>query len=238
MTPDEAPERAMVIVAHTDDAEFLAAGNVLQWTRAGTRVVYVIVTNGDKGSDDPAMTGEQLARIRQEEQRRAAASLGVSEVLFLGYEDGVLEATIGLRRDLARVIRAHRPEIVVSFDPTTRFITDNYPNHPDHRAAADAAVDAVFPSARDRLTFPELLAEGLEPHKVEELWLGASHSTNHWVDIEGVLQEKIAALRCHESQLADLPLEEFIPEMARAQAQGSPHTFAESFRRIVLRMPP
>lgn len=229
-----APDRAMVIVAHTDDAEFLVAGTAALWSREGTEVTYVIVTNGDKGSDDPDMTSEQLVVIRQAEQRRAAASLGVKEVLFLGYQDSMLQPTLELRRDLARVIRAYRPHTVVTFDPTTRFITDNYPNHPDHRAAGDAAVDAVFPAARDRLTFPELLEEGLEPHKVKELWLGASSSPNHWVDIEPVLEQKIAALRMHESQLNKFPLEEFIPEMSRAEARGSPYTFAESFRRLVL----
>jgi LmbE family N-acetylglucosaminyl deacetylase len=224
----------MVIVAHTDDAEFMAAGAVALWARDGTEVTYVVVTNGDKGSDDPSVTGEQLAAIRQAEQRRAAGSLGVKEVLFLGYEDSMLQPTLELRREVARVIRAHRPHTVVTFDPTTRFITDNYPNHPDHRATGDATVDAVFPAARDRLTFPELLDEGLEPHKVRELWLGASTSPNHWVDIESVLAQKIAALRMHESQLGEFSVEEFIPQMSRAQAEGSPYTLAESFRRLVL----
>src|SRR3989304_3504140 len=228
------PERAMVIVAHTDDAEFMAAGTVALWAREGTEVTYVVVTNGDKGSDDPGITGEQLAAIRQGEQRQAAAGLGVKEVLFLGYEDSMLQPTLELRRDLARVIRARQPHTVVTFDPTVRFITDNYPNHPDHRAAGDAAVDAVFPAARDRLTFPELLGKGREPHKVKELWLGAGASANHWVDIEPVLEKKIAALREHPSQLGEFPLDEFIPEMAKGQAQGSPYTYAESFRRVVL----
>jgi LmbE family N-acetylglucosaminyl deacetylase len=227
-------DRAMVIVAHTDDAEFMAAGAVALWAREGTEVTYVIVTNGDKGSDDPDISREHLAVIRQAEQQEAAAILGVKTVLFLGYEDSMLQPTLELRRDLARVIRAHRPHTVVTFDPTTRFITENYPNHPDHRAAGDAAVDAVFPAARDRLTFTELLDEGLEPHKVKELWLGASGSPNHWVDIEPVLEQKIAALRKHASQLSRFPLEEFIPRMSEAQAEGSPYSLAESFRRLVL----
>jgi LmbE family N-acetylglucosaminyl deacetylase len=224
----------MVVVAHTDDAEFLAAGTVALWTRQGIQVTYVIVTNGDKGSEDPSMTHEGLAAMRQAEQQQAAADLGVREVLFLGYEDSMLQATLELRRDLARVIRARRPHTVVTFDPTTRFIMDNYPNHPDHRATGDATVDAVFPAARDRLTFPELLGEGLDPHKVKELWLGASTSPNHWVDIAPVLGQKISALRQHRSQLSQFPLEEFIPEMSRLQAQDSPYTLAESFRRLVL----
>lgn len=224
----------MVVVPHTDDAEFLAGGTVALWAREGTEVTYVIVTNGDKGSDDPDMTSGQLATLRQSEQRAAAAGLGVKDVLFLGHEDSMLQPTLELRRDLAQAIRAHRPHTVITFDPTTRFITDNYPNHPDHRATGDAAVDAVFPAARDRLTFPDLLEQGLEPHKVAELWLGASLSPNHWVDIEPVLEQKIAALRKHESQLSKFPLDEFIPQMSRAQAEGGPYTLAESFRRLVL----
>src|SRR3989304_5046843 len=125
-----APDRAMVIVAHPDDAEFLVAGTAALWAADGTEVTYVIVTNGDKGSEDPSMTSEQLAALREDEQRRAAAGLGVKEVLFLGYEDGLLQHTLDLRRDLTRVIRRHRPHTVVTFDPTVRFITENYPTPP------------------------------------------------------------------------------------------------------------
>ncbi len=228
------PECAMVVVAHPDDAEFMCAGTVATWARSGTTVVYVIVTDGDKGSDDPKVTSEQLKAIREEEQRKAAAKLGVSEIVFLGYEDSMLQPTLELRRDIARAIRRYRPSVVVTFDPTNRFITDNYPNHPDHRAAGDAAVDAVFPAARDRLTFPELMEEGLEPHKVQEMWLGATREPNHWVDIEAVLQDKIAALRAHDSQLREFNVKEFIPGMAKFEAKGSDFTYAESFRRLVL----
>jgi LmbE family N-acetylglucosaminyl deacetylase len=228
------PECAMVVVAHPDDAEFMAAGTVATWARSGTAVIYVIATDGDKGSDDPNLTSEQLKAIRKEEQEEAAAKLGVSEIVFLGYEDSMLQPTLDLRRDIARAIRRYRPSVVVTFDPGNRFITDNYPNHPDHRAAGDAAVDAVFPAARDRLTFPELLKEGLEPHKVQEMWLGATREPNHWVDIEPVLQDKIAALRAHDSQLRHFDLEEFIPGMAKFAAKGSGFTYAESFRRLVL----
>lgn len=229
-----APDSAMVIVAHADDAEFMVAGTVALWVREGTKVTYVIVTNGNKGSDDPNVTGEQLAAVRRDEQQRAADRLGVDKVLFLGYEDGILQPTLELRRDLARLLRAHTPHTIVTFDPTTRFLSDTYPNHPDHRAAGDAAVDAAFPAARDRLTFPELLAEGLQPHKVKEIWLGASETPNHWVNIETTLDQKIEALREHESQMGEFPFEDFIAQMANDQAQGSPHAMAESFRRIVL----
>jgi LmbE family N-acetylglucosaminyl deacetylase len=229
------PERAMVIVAHPDDAEFLAGGSVALWAQNSTAVTYVIVTNGDKGTDDPNLTSEELAALREDEQRRAAEHLGVAQVLFLGYPDSMLQPTLDVRRDLVRVIRQHRPNVVVTFDPTNRFIAANYLNHPDHRAAGDAALDAVFPAARDRLTFPELFTEeGLAPHKVEELWMGAAREPNHWVDIEPVLQDKIEALRLHHSQLDDMPLEQFIPAMAKMMAQGSDYTYAEAFRRLVL----
>jgi LmbE family N-acetylglucosaminyl deacetylase len=228
------PDRAMVIVAHADDAEFMVAGTAALWARDGTQVTYVIVTNGDKGSEDPNLTSEQLREVRRAEQERAAASLGVQQVLFLGYEDGMLEPTIDLRRDLARVIRAHAPHTVVTFDPTVRFLSDTYPNHPDHRATGDTAIDAVFPSARDRLTFPELLDEGLQPHKVSELWLGATANPNHWVDIESVMDRKIKALHEHSSQIGDFQIDEFVTQLAKDLAQDSPYNFAESFRRIVL----
>jgi LmbE family N-acetylglucosaminyl deacetylase len=172
------PKTAMVVVAHPDDAEFMAAGTVAKWTRAGSTVTYVIVTKGDKGSDDANITPSQLAQTRESEQRAAGEILGVANFVFMGYPDGYLEHTLGLRRDLARVIRIYRPEVVICFDPTNRFLSDNYVNHPDHRASGDATIDAVFPSARDRLTFPELLADGLEPHKVAQLWLGASGQPN------------------------------------------------------------
>lgn len=227
------PKRAMVVVAHPDDAEFLAAGTVAKWTRAGSIVTYVIVTKGDKGSDDENMTPSQLAQIREEEQRAAGKVLGVANFVFMGYPDGYLEHTLELRRDLARVIRTHRPEVVICFDPTNRFLSDNYVNHPDHRASGDATIDAVFPSARDRLTFPELLADGLEPHKVAQLWLGASAQPNTFVDIGDTLDLKLNALRAHPSQLGE-DVVGFARELARWGAEGQDFEFGESFRRIVL----
>ncbi len=235
--PLPVPESAMVIVAPPDDAEFMTAGTVARWTRAGARVVYVVVTKGDKGSDDPEMTPEKLARIREEEQRAAAAILGVEEVVFLGYPDAYLQYTLELRRDLVRLIRRYRPEVVVTFDPTTRFFRDSYTNHPDHRVTGDAAVDAVYPAARDRLTFAELLAEGLEPHKVRELWLGTTHEPNFWVDIGSVLEVKRQALLAHPSQL-DEGVAAFVTLLARESARGQPFEYAEAFRRIVMEQPP
>lgn len=227
------PASAMVIVAHPDDAEFMVAGTVAKWTRLGCEVTYVIVTKGDKGSDDPAMTPARLTVIREAEQRAAGAVLGVRNFEFLGYDDGYLQPTLELRRDLARLIRRHRPECVVCFDPTNRFVSGNYVNHPDHRASGDAAIDAVFPTARDRLTFPELLVDGLEPHKVKQLWMGNPAQANVWVDIEDTLDLKRQALECHPSQLPP-NIVEFAVEMGRWGAIEQPDIeYAEVFHRII-----
>jgi LmbE family N-acetylglucosaminyl deacetylase len=228
------PERAMVIAAHPDDTEYTTGALVSTWKREGVEVAYVIVTNGNKGTEDPDLTSDELARIRACEQRRAATRLGVDQVRFLGYEDGMLEPSVGLRRDLTREIRAWRPNIVVTFDPETRFMTETYPNHPDHRATGDATVDAVFPSARDRLSFPELLEEGLEPHKVSEIWLFATHKADHWVDVEPFWEQKLAALKDHASQIDPANAEDDLREWSARWAEGGPYQLAEAFRRIKL----
>lgn len=227
------PKSAMVVVAHPDDAEFLAAGTVAKWCRAGSEVTYVVVTKGDKGSDDPDMTPSQLAKIREKEQRDAGTILGVSNFVFMGYPDGYLQHTLELRRDLARLIRTYRPEAVICNDPTNRFLTDNYVNHPDHRASGDATIDAVFPTARDRLTFPELLADGLEPHKVAQLWLGAPAQPNTVVDITDTLELKCKALLAHPSQFGE-DVVEFARQLGRWMAAGHDFEFGEMFRRLVL----
>jgi LmbE family N-acetylglucosaminyl deacetylase len=222
----------MVVVAHPDDAEFMAAGTVARWTRAGADATYVVVTKGDKGSEHPEMTPSKLAEIREREQRAAGALLGVKNFVFMGYPDGYLEHTLELRRDIARLIRQYRPEVVICFDPTNRFFSDTYVNHPDHRASGDATIDAVFPTARDRLTFPELLADGLEPHKVSQLWLGAAAQPNTWVDIADTLELKCEALRAHPSQLGP-DVAEFAVQMAKWGAEGQDFEFGEAFHRIV-----
>ncbi len=232
------PERAMVVVAHPDDAEFMIAGTAARWTAAGSEMTYVVVTKGDKGSDDPEMTPAKLTAIRAQEQRDACEILGVQNVVFMGYEDGYLEHTLQLRRDITRLIRQYRPEVVACFDPTSRWISDFYPNHPDHRASGDATVDAVFPSARDRLTFPELLTDGLEPWKVAQLWLANSSQPNVWVDIASTLEQKKRALLAHVSQIPP-EMAEFAEGFARMAAGGQDGVeVAESFRRILLDVSP
>lgn len=238
--PDDAntfqPASAMVIVAHPDDAEFMFAGTIAKWTRAGAEATYVVVTKGDKGTEDRSLTPAKLAEIREAEQRAAGAILGVTNFEFMGYPDGYLQNTLDLRRDLTRIIRRYRPEVVMCFDPTNRFIADNYLNHPDHRASGDAALDAVFPSARDHLTFPELLVDGLETHKVREVWMGAAGESNAVSDITETMDLKIQALLAHPSQLGP-DIVGFARELTREMAADQPFEYGESFRRIIIEGP-
>ena len=230
------PASLMVVVAHPDDAEFMVAGTAAKWALHGTEVTYVVVTRGDKGSDDPQMTSTRLTTIREAEQRAAGAILGVKNFEFMGYPDGYLMHTLELRRDITRLVRTYRPEVLVTFDPTTRFFGDSYTNHPDHRATGDATIDAVFPSARDRLTFPELLVDGLEPWKVAQLWLGLSAEPNICVDISSTLSTKRAALAAHPSQFGE-EIQGFVVEMASSSASDQDFDYGETFRRIFLDVP-
>ncbi len=199
-------------------------------------MTYVIVTDGSKGSNDHDVTSEELVKIRQAEQRAAAKILGVSEVVFLGYPDGHVYNTPELRRDLVRQIRLHRPDLVLTHDPTTRFVDNSYINHPDHRAVGDTALDAVFPLARDRFNFPEHEREGLSPHAVLNVLVRPTNEPNQWIDISETIDVKIAALRKHRSQISDLEaLAERVRQRARSYAEGTPYAYAERFRRITLR---
>ena len=230
------PRSLMVVVAHPDDAEFMVAGTAAKWAAQGTEVTYVVVTKGDKGSDDPEMTPTRLTEIREAEQRAAGAVLGVKNYEFMGYPDGYLMHTLDLRRDITRLVRKYRPEVLVTFDPTTRFFGDSYTNHPDHRTTGDATIDAVFPSARDRLTFPELLIDGLEPWKVPQLWLGFTNEPNICMDISGVIETKQAALAAHPSQFGE-EMHGFVMEMARGSARDQEFEYGETFRRLILDTP-
>jgi LmbE family N-acetylglucosaminyl deacetylase len=223
--------------AHPDDQEFTVAGTIAKWARAGSQIATVCLTSGEAGSNRSTpsdMTPERLKKIREEEQRAACRVLGIEKVVFLGYADGVLEPTIALRRDLTRVIRRHRPDAVVCGDPTVRFYGTRYMNHPDHRAAADVTLDAVFPSAETRFIFPELLDEGLGPHHVREVWLFGSERAETFVDIAGTLDIKIAALREHRSQMGDWDPSAMIRGWARQQGARRRLRAAEGFRRMVL----
>jgi LmbE family N-acetylglucosaminyl deacetylase len=230
----ELPTR-MVITAHPDDSEFTAAGTVARWVKEGLQVVYVICTDGSRGSNDPQMRPEKMAPIRHAEQLEAARILGVQEVVFLDYEDGTLQPTLELRRDLTRLIRRYKPDIVICPDPTRRFHRNVYVNHPDHRAAGEAALYAIFPSAVTRFVFPELLEQGLEPHRVQEIYLSGSPEPDTCVDITETIELKIAALKAHRSQVqpeyADARLRDWNEEVGRRY--GVP--YAEEFRRMILR---
>lgn len=226
----------MGIFAHPDDPEFFCGGTFARWAAEGKRVIFVLATSGDKGSGDLTITSEQLAAIREDEERAAAARLGVEEVIFLRYPDGELQPTLDLRRQLTRLIRLKRPDIVVTNDPTARWYGTQYINHPDHRAIGDAALDAVFPAARDHLTFPELLhVEGLAPHKVMTVYLCGTHEPNARIDVTAYLGAKIAALREHRSQIADMEeMERRQRANVDAEFVGDGPRYTEAFRVFTL----
>lgn len=229
-----APERVLVIVAHADDIEFGMAGTVARWTEAGTQVTYCIVTDNSSGSNDPETNLAELSQTRHDEQVAAAKVVGVEDVRFLNYRDGVLQPTVDLRRDLTRVIRQVRPQIVVTMDPTIMFaMSNNYINHPDHRAAAEAAVHAVFPSAETRPIFPELLDEGLEPHRVKKLYLHFTEQPTLYVDVTSTWQRKIEALLCHKSQVGE-DVADFIREWNAQAGEAIGVELAEAFRVITV----
>ena len=231
------PARVLSIHAHPDDQEFTVAGTLAKWARAGSTVITVCLTSGGGGSNEqtPAsMTREALVLIREDEQRQACRVLGISEVHFLGFQDGVLEPSIGLRRELTRLIRRHRPDAVVCGDPTMRFYGARYMNHPDHRAAADATLDAVFPSAETRLIFPELLDEGLEPHKVPLVFIHGSERPDTFIDISEFLDVKLAALKEHRTQMGKWDPTEMMTAWAREQGARAKLAAAESFRLMRL----
>ena len=231
------PARVLSIHAHPDDQEFTVAGTLAKWARAGTHIVTVCVTSGGAGSNDhtpPDITRAALVPIREEEQRQACRVLGIAEVVYLRYEDGMLEPSLALRRDLTRVIRRYRPDAVVCGDPTMRFFGAVYMNHPDHRAAADAALDAVFPSAETRLIFPELLDEGLEPHKVRSVFLHGAEKPDTFIDISEFLGVKLAALKEHRTQMGAWDPTEMITGWARMQGAKRRLEAAESYRLMRL----
>ena len=212
------PKRIAVIVAHPDDAEFICAGAVARWAAEGHHVSYVLLTSGDKGSEDPKVTPEQLMATREAEQRAAAAVLGVKELYFMHYEDAMLVPDIAMRREMVRLIRRLKPDLVVCQDPTVRYVDQSYLNHPDHRAAGEATLDAIYPAARDRMTFPELLTEGLEPHKVKEVYLAGAKDPDVAIDITDYMDIKLASLRAHASQIGDWDPEPMIKEWAKETA--------------------
>ena len=239
MTEPEPPAPASVlsIHAHPDDQEHTVSGTLVKWARAGSAVVTVCITSGGAGSNEftpPDITREALATLREEEQRNACRVQGIQDVVFLRYEDGMLEPTLALRRDLTRVIRRYRPEAVVCGDPTMRFYGTGYINHPDHRAASDATLDAIFPSAGTRLIFPELLDEGLAPHEVKSVFIFGSRHGDTFIDIAETLTVKLAALKEHRSQMGTWDPTEMITGWAREQGARKGLEAAEAFTHMRL----
>jgi len=231
------PKVAMSIHAHPDDQEFTAAGTLAKWVKDSCYIISVIITSGDSGSNDPSKGGSfkgELAHLREAEQLAANAVLGIQETVFLHYPDGTLQPSLQLRRDLTRLIRRHKPEVVVCGDPTVRFFGNEYMNHPDHRVAADMACDAVFPSANTRLIFPELLTEGLEPHQVKRLYLSSPGNPDTWVDISETIDLKIEALRKHASQMGDWNPADEMRKWAEESGKTHGLTYAEAFHVMVL----
>jgi LmbE family N-acetylglucosaminyl deacetylase len=232
------PQRAMSIYAHPDDQEFSIGGTLAKWARAGTEVISVVITSGDSGSNDPAKDGshkQELAELREKEQLAANAVLGVKETVFLRYPDGELEPTIELRKDLTRLIRQYKPDVVLAGNPEAWFYGDDYVNHPDHRAAAQAATTAVFPSAGSRLMFTDLLAAGYEPHEVKRFYIHGTDKANTWVDISDTLDFKIKALKQHASQIDPNEVEKWMREWAEEEAQGQEMKYAEAYKVMILK---
>jgi LmbE family N-acetylglucosaminyl deacetylase len=228
--------RALVVVAHPDDAEFGAAGTIARWVEAGTDVRYLVLTDGASGSADPAMTRERLAAMRADEQRGACAALGVSDVTFVGERDGYLEASLRLRRIVAAEIRRHRPEAVVTLDPSLRWTSWGYVNHPDHRAVGDLVLHAINPAASTRLWDTTLIDEGLEPWDVAELWLMTFGEGPDLVDVTDTFDRKLAALRAHASQLNGWDPEPRMREMAAQRGKEAGVELAEGFTVLRFRV--
>ncbi|MBR9982009.1 MAG: PIG-L family deacetylase [Desulfatitalea sp.] len=226
------PIDILVITAHPDDAEFGASGTVARWTAEGRTVVYVICTSGEKGTTDRHMRPENLGRIREGEQQAAAEVLGVQEVVFLRYADQSLEDTPAFRKHVVEMIRTYRPHTVVTTDPYRRYVW-----HRDHRIMGQVVLDAVFPFARDHMAYPDLMERGLEPHKVKEVLFFGAEDINYYSDISATFDRKVAALKCHDSQMRELgvtDLEEWLRQRYRQLAAKSEYEVAEAFHRVKL----
>ncbi len=222
--------QVMVVTPHPDDAEYGVAGTVVHWISQGKEIVYVVCTNGDKGTSDPSIKPEELAKIREEEQIAAANLLGVREVIFLRHPDQGLEDTSEFRKEIVRLLRTYRPETVVTADPYRRYVW-----HRDHRITGQVTLDAIFPYARDLFSYPDLMEEGLYPHKVREVLLWGTEDANYRSDITETFHVKLTALRCHGSQVGQIPLQELekrLRERHGLSAQGENFQLAEAFHRV------
>ncbi len=228
------PKRAMVIVAHPDDIEFGCAGTAARWVQEGAEVCFVLVTSGDVGIARSDITRAEAAAVREAEQLAAAAVLGVHNVVFLREPDGTVVNTLDLRKRLVREIRRFKPEVVICSDPTVFFVDNSYINHPDHRAVAAAALDAIFPAAGQPHVFEELAAEGLNAHKVRKVYVEGWGSGDTWINISEVIDRKIEALRKHVSQMGEWDPEPMLRQWSRDAGKGKEMEYAESFRVMTI----
>ena len=228
-------ERALVIFSHPDDAEFGAAATIAHLTAGGARVDYVVTTDGGKGTEDPAVTSAQLTTTREAEQRAAANMLGVSEIVHLGYPDGYLMPSLELRRDIVRQVRRFRPDLVIAQNPVRRQDGNPFIGHPDHLATGEATLAAVYPAARDRLNFPELIDEGLEPWKVRQLLVSGVERPNLFLDVSSTFEIGLQALMCHASQIADpAVVEERVRQRAAELGEPVGLALANAFLSILI----
>jgi len=223
------PEKVMIIFAHPDDAEGNCGGTTAKGIKEGKIIHYLVLTNGDKGSDDLSMTSEKLARVREKEQKAAAEILGISGVTFLGIPDGELEESPHLRKEITRILRLHQPAVVFTHDPWKL-----YQLHPDHRATGFLALDAVI-AARDHLYYPDQLAQGLKPFRVKEVCLFGTDHPDFWVDTSETIEIKLQAVRCHESQgLTAKAVQERIRNRALEVGKIKGYRYGEAFKKIVM----
>ena len=239
MTQENGFSRGMVVVAHADDAEFGCSGTVAKLCAEGWEMVYVMCTDGSKGSSDREMTGEELSRIRREEQINAGKVLGLKDVVFLDYEDSLLQPTLEMRRDIAREIRRYQPDVVICQYPMRTLDGGWGVGHPDHFAAGEAALAAVFPTARDHMTFrEELLDQGFEPHKVAEVWIMGHPEPDLWMDVTEHMDTSVKAMMEHVSQVGERDekvMGDRTREWRRQRAKGKGMQYAEAFKRITFR---
>ena len=230
--------RGMVVVAHADDAEFGCSGTVAKLCAAGWEMVYVMCTDGSKGSSDREITQRQLASIRRKEQQNAGKTLGLKDVVFLDYEDSMLQPTLALRKDIAREIRRYKPDVLITMYPMRNLDGGWGVGHPDHMAAGEAALQAVFPTARDHMTFPDLLEAGFEPHKVAEVWIIGHPQPDMYVDVTQHMDTSVAALMQHKSQMNgrdEAWASEMMRRWRRERGVGKGIQYAEAFKRIEFR---
>jgi len=230
----ESKQKILVVLAHPDDPEFFCGGTLSIWAKEGHEIKYCLLTMGDKGINDHFKGAENIKQLRIDEQQKAAKVIGAEQIIFLDNEDGYLTPNLELRKEVARVIRQMQPDIVVTCDPTNYYIRDSYINHPDHRAAGQVVIDAVFPAAQNELFFPELVAnEKLQPHHVKEVWISLPKEPNVFIDITGTWENKINALMNHASQIGDK--EKFLERMRSRRTEDSTDEnprYEELFRRV------